>query len=99
MPVVILSTKRYFGAYGLLLLLLLVNVLLGLLNLGWGNMFLAVTIAALQAAVLALLMMHGLFESALVKLMMCAGLLWFLILVTLTMTDYITRNWLPVAGK
>jgi cytochrome c oxidase subunit 4 len=79
--------------------LLALNVLLGYINLGWGNMLVALLIAALQAAILALVLMHGLFEKSLIRLTMAGALLWFMILLTLTMTDYITRNWVPVAGK
>lgn len=95
----ILSAKNYFLAYIGLMALLLLTVLLGFINMGWINMFIAVVIAVLQAGILSMILMHGLFEKALVRLIMGGGILWFLILVTLTMTDYITRNWIPIAGK
>ena len=82
-----------------LLALLLTNVLIGYLNIGWVNMFVAVTIAAIQAAVIALVLMHGLHEGVLVKLVMGGALIWFMILVTLTFTDYITRPWFPFPGS
>ena len=93
----------YFWAYLLafvaLLSLLLANVLIAYIHMGWVNMFIGVAVAAMQAGVIALVLMHGLFEKALIKLVMVGALLRFMILVTLTMTDYITRNWLPIAGK
>lgn len=94
-----LSAKSYLLAYVTLLALLGANVAIGHLNLGWGSMFIAVAIAAMQGAVIALIMMHGLFENVFIKLIMGAALLWFTILITLTFTDYITRNWLPIPGK
>ncbi len=94
-----LSSKSYFLAYCGLMALLLANVLLGYINMGWGNMFVAVAFAVLQAGILALVMMHGLYEKALVRLVMAGALLWFMILITLTLTDYITRNWVPISGK
>jgi len=94
-----LSPKTYVLAYFVLLALLLINILIGFLNIGWANMFIAVTIAAIQASVVAFILMHGLFEKVLVRLVISAAVLWFLILVTLTMTDYITRGWVPVPGK
>jgi cytochrome c oxidase subunit 4 len=99
MPGITLPSGAYVRAYIALLVLLGVNVGINCLNLGWGNMFIAVVIAALQGAILALVLMHGLYEKALVRLVMAGSILWFLILITLTLTDYITRNWLPVAGK
>jgi cytochrome c oxidase subunit IV len=95
----ILSTKSYVLAYVGLLALLALNVGLAYINMGWVSMFVAVTIATMQAAILALVLMHGLFEKVLVRLIMAGALLWFMILMTLTMADYITRNWVPVAGK
>jgi cytochrome c oxidase subunit IV len=79
--------------------LLLLNVLLAFINMGWVNMFIGVVIATMQAAILALVLMHGLYEKVLVRLVIGGSLLWFLILVTLTFTDYITRGWVPIAGK
>lgn len=94
-----LSSRAYLLAYIALLVLLGVSVGIGHIDIGWANMFAAIFIAAIQGCVIALIMMHGLFEKVFIKLTMCAALLWFLILITLTMTDYITRNWVPVAGK
>lgn len=94
-----LSVKSLVLAYAGMLVLLLANVLIGYLNLGWFSMFIALVIAAMQASILALFLMFGLFEKALVRVIMGGALLWFMILVTLTMTDYITRNWVPIAGK
>jgi cytochrome c oxidase subunit IV len=95
----ILSSKSYFLAYVAMMGLLLLNVLLAFINMGWVNMFIGVVIATMQAAILALVLMHGLYEKVLVRLVIGGSLLWFLILVTLTFTDYITRGWVPIAGK
>jgi cytochrome c oxidase subunit IV len=95
----ILSSKSYFLAYVAMTGLLLLNVLLAFINMGWVNMFVGLVIATMQAAILALVLMHGLYEKVLVRLVIGGSLLWFLILVTLTFTDYITRGWVPIAGK
>jgi cytochrome c oxidase subunit 4 len=95
----ILSSKSYFLAYVAMMGLLLLNVLLAFLNMGWVNMFIGLVIATMQAAILALVLMHGLYEKVLVRLVIGGSLLWFLVLVTLTFSDYITRGWVPVAGK
>lgn len=62
----ILPSKNYFLAYVAMMGLLLLNVLLAFLNMGWVNMFIGLVIATMQAAILALVMMHGLFEKILV---------------------------------
>lgn len=94
-----LSTRAYLLAFLVLMGLLGLNVALAFVHMGWANMFIALVIATAQAGVIALVLMHGLFEKAIVRLAMGGALLWFMILITLTMTDYITRNWLPITGK
>ncbi|GEM_PF-5572898 len=62
-------------------------------------MFIAVIIATIQVDVLVMILMQAYWEKSLIHIVMGGAILWFMILVTLTFTDYITRNWLPVAGK
>jgi cytochrome c oxidase subunit IV len=35
----------------------------------------------------------------LVRVVTAGGIVWFLIMATLTLTDYMTRGWLPFPGK
>jgi cytochrome c oxidase subunit 4 len=82
-----------------LLVLTLLTSLLGLLNLGVMTPVIAVIIAALQAFLIAGFLMHAIGDFALVRVVIAGGIIWFLILVTLTMTDYVTRGWLLPSGK
>jgi cytochrome c oxidase subunit IV len=82
-----------------LLALTLVTSLLGLLNLGAFNIVVSVFFAAVQAFLIAGLLMHALHGQALVRVVIAGGIIWFLILVTLTSTDYLTRGWLLPSGK
>lgn len=82
-----------------LLALTLATSLLGLFNLGVTTPVLAVGIAACQACLIAAFLMHGKEDMPLVRVVIGAGLIWFLILVTLTITDYVTRGWLLPSGK
>ncbi|HLH17054.1 MAG TPA: cytochrome C oxidase subunit IV family protein [Bryobacteraceae bacterium] len=91
--------KTYVSVYGVLLALVLITVLVGYVDLGWGTEFVAVTIATIKASLVAMFFMHALAEKRLVWLVIAGALVWFLILVTLTMGDYITRSWLPFPGK
>jgi len=89
------SIKTYTFTWLSLLALTLITTLLGFVDLGVFNMVLAVAIATMKAAIIAAIFMHALFEAKLVKVVIAGGMVWFLILVTLTMSDYITRGWLP----
>jgi cytochrome c oxidase subunit 4 len=93
------SAKAYFGTYLALLGLTLATTLLGFVDLGWGSMVLAVAFAAAKATLIAAFFMHALVEGKLVKIVIAGALVWFLILVTLTLGDYVTRGWLPFPGK
>jgi cytochrome c oxidase subunit 4 len=82
-----------------LLALTLITSLLGLMNLGVMTPVIALVIAAAQALLIAGFLMHAREDIALVRVVIAGGVIWFLILVTLTMTDYVTRGWLLPSGK
>ena len=94
-----LSVRTYVLTYVGLLTLTLSTVLIGYVDLGWGSMFVAVAIATAKATLIALFFMHALVEKRVVWVVIVGALVWFLILVTLTLGDYITRGWLPFPGK
>jgi cytochrome c oxidase subunit 4 len=95
----VVSTKTYLLTYVALLALTLLTVLLGYLNLGPFSMVIAIVIAALQACLIAGFFMQGRYERVLVRVAAGVGVVWLLIMMTLTLTDYITRGWLPFPGK
>ena len=95
----VVSAKTYFLNYLALLALTLTTTLLGFLDLGWGSMFLAVAFAVAKATLIAAFFMHALMESKLVRVVIAGAVVWFLILVTLTLGDYVSRGWLPFPGK
>jgi len=95
----IVRPRTYFWTYLALLVLTLSTTLIGYLNLGWLSMFLALAFAVSKATLIASFFMHALYEKILIRLIIGGALLWFMILVTLTMCDYTTRSWLPVPAK
>jgi cytochrome c oxidase subunit 4 len=95
----VVSTKTYVFTYLALLALTLLTTLLAYLRMGPFSMVLAIAIAAVQASLIAGFFMQGLYEAALVRVVAAGGVVWFLIMMTLTLTDYITRGWLPFPGK
>ena len=93
------SIRTYTFTWLSLLVLTLITTLIGFVDLGVFTMIIAVGIATLKAAIIAAIFMHALFEAKLVRVVIAGGVVWFLILVTLTMGDYITRGWVPFPGK
>ncbi len=94
-----LARKTYTFAWLGLLGLTLLNTLIAFINLGPWSTVIAVGIATIMASLVAGFLMHALFEAKIIRIILAGGVIWFLILVSLTLTDYITRGWLPFPGK
>jgi cytochrome c oxidase subunit IV len=94
-----LSRKKYAFAWLGLLGLTLVNTLIAFINLGPWSTVISVGIAALMASIVAGFLMHAFYETMIIRIILAGGVIWFLILISLTLSDYMTRGWLPVPGK
>lgn len=95
----VLSIKTYALTWITLLALVLITTLIALLDLGPFTMVIAITIATAKAALIAAFFMHALYEGKVVRIILAGGVLWFLIMLTLTLGDYASRGWLPFPGK
>jgi cytochrome c oxidase subunit IV len=90
----LVSRKTYLFTFLSLLALTLLTTLLGFIDMGPLNVVVAVGIAAVKASLIAAFFMHALYESKLVRVALAGGVIWFLILISLTISDYISRSWL-----
>lgn len=81
-----------------LLGLTLLTVGVAFLELGPLNLITALTIAVGKALLVLLFFMHLHYSSGLIWIVWGAGIFWLMLLLTITLSDYLTRNWLPVAG-
>ena len=88
------SKRTYLFTFLGLLGLTLLTTLLGFIDMGAFNTVVALLIAALKASLIAAFFMHALYESKLVRVVIAGGMIWFLILITITISDYISRSWL-----
>lgn len=88
------SRKTYLLTFLGLLGLTALTTLLGFVDMGPFNTVVALLLAAVKASLIAAFFMHALYESKLVRVVLAGGVIWFLILISITMTDYISRNWL-----
>ncbi len=95
----VLSVKQYALTWVALLALVLTTTLIAMVDLGPFTMVIAITIAATKASLVAAFFMHALYESKVVRIILAGGILWFLIMVSLTLGDYVSRGWLPFPGK
>ena len=89
----IVGPKVYGIIFGLLLIFTASTVGASYLELGTFNAVVALGIAVIKAVLVILFFMHVKYSSRLTKLTVAAGFFTFLVLITMTMTDYISRAW------
>jgi len=93
------STRTYLLVLGTLLFLTILTTLVAYVDLGVFSAVVALGIACTKMTLVALFFMHIRHSTKLTKLVVVGGLLWLLILLLLTMTDFATRTWIGVPGR
>ena len=91
MSTTILPRKMYFLIWAALMFLLLLTWGAAQINLGRFNAAVALTIALLKMLLVLLYFMHVRYSSRMTWLFAAAGFIWFLIMIDLTLSDYLTR--------
>jgi cytochrome c oxidase subunit 4 len=81
--------------FAALVALTLITIEVALVDLGKLNTVVALTIAVTKALLVILFFMHVRYSSRLTKIVVGSGFFWLVIMITLTMSDYIGRTWLP----
>ena len=89
----IVSPTIYLGIFGVLMVGTLLTVGASMVNLGRFNAPIAIGIAVTKAVFVVLFFMHVKYSSRLVKLTVAAGFFTFIVLVMMTMLDYVSRAW------
>lgn len=91
-----LPLKTYVFTWLGLLGLTLLTALLGFIDLGQFNIVISVAIAAIQVSLIAGFFMHALYEKTIIRIIIAAAIIWFLIFETLTLGDYMSWGWVPL---
>ena len=68
-----------------------VTYFVAFIDLGFWNPIIALTIACTKATLVILFFMHVRYSSKLTMITVCAGFFWLLILISLSLSDYLTR--------
>ena len=89
----IVTPKVYGIVFIALLIGTAITVAAAFKDLGIFNPVVALAIACTKAVIVILFFMHVKYQSKLVKLTVAAGFFTFLVLITMTLSDYISRNW------
>ena len=85
--------STYFTIFGALMVCTALTVVAAFINLGDLNFPVAITIALFKASLVILFFMHVKYSSRLTKLIVGVAFFFLGIMLTLTMTDYLSRGW------
>jgi cytochrome c oxidase subunit 4 len=89
----IVGPKTYAIIFITLLTFTGITVAAAFVNLGILNPNVALAIASTKAVIVILFFMHVFYQSKLIKLTVASGFFTFLILITMTLSDYMSRAW------
>jgi len=89
----------YAAVFLTLIVLTWVTAYVSTIDLGRMNIYVALSIAIFKASLVVLFFMHVKYGTRLTKMIVCAGVLWLLFLLFVTMSDIWTRGWMGVPGR
>jgi len=89
----VVPRKIYYTIFGILMLCTYLTVQIAFFDLGELNTVAALGIAVLKATLVVLFFMHVKYSTRLTWAVVAGSIFWFGILLTLTMSDYLTRVW------
>src|SRR5271154_6379301 len=89
----IVTPAQYGMVFASLLVGTALTVVAAYINLGLLNPVIALGIACTKAVIVILFFMHVKYQSGLIKMTVGAGFFTFIVLITMTMSDYISRAW------
>jgi cytochrome c oxidase subunit 4 len=92
----VVAKKTYFLIFGALLALTALTTGMAYVDMGKWNTIVALTIACCKASLVILFFMHWRWSTRLVRVVILSALLWLAILITLTTTDFFSRDWTPI---
>ncbi len=92
------GVRLYVAVFAALLVLTVATVSVSYVDLGPLSVVVALTIAFTKALLVVVFFMHLRESSGLIWVVAGGGFFWLAILIALTMSDVMTRGWLPVSG-
>jgi len=89
-----ISIRSYLAVFVALLALTALTTGVAFIDLGGiGNVGVALTIAVIKAVLVTLYFMHLRYSSRLTMVFAAAGIFWLGIMIALTLSDYLSRDW------
>jgi cytochrome c oxidase subunit 4 len=92
----VVPRKVYFAVFGALMVLTATTTAVSFVDLGPWNTVVALGIAFFKATLVVLFFMHVKYSPRLTQITIGGGLFWLALLIGITLSDFMTRGWLPV---
>jgi cytochrome c oxidase subunit 4 len=92
----IVPRSVYFAVFGALMVMTATTTAVSFVDLGPWSTVVALGIAFFKATLVVLFFMHVKYSPRLTQITVGGGLLWLAILIFITLSDFMTRGWLPV---
>lgn len=92
----VIPKRTYFLIFGALLALTALTTGMAYVDLGVWNTIVALAIAVCKATLVALFFMHLRWSTHMMRVVLVSALIWLGILISLTTSDFFTRDWTPV---
>jgi cytochrome c oxidase subunit 4 len=89
----------YYTIFAALIFGTFLTVVVAKIDLGAFNNVAMLAIACAKASLVVLFFMHVKWSSRLTWVVVCSGVFWLLIMFSLTMSDYMSRGWVPGTWK
>src|SRR5579862_2785972 len=93
------SVGTYFAVFLALIVATVVTTAVAFVDLGAFSVVVALAIAVCKMLLVALFFMHVRHSTRLTQVVLVSGFVWLLIMIMLTLSDMISRNWLGVPGR
>ena len=94
------SAKSYLLVFAGLIALTLLTTAVAFVDLGAFSVVVALAIACCKMLLVALFFMHLRHSTVLTRIVVVGGLFWLALLISLTMSDFVSRGWLnSIPGK
>ena len=91
----VVPLRIYFGIFAALMVMTAATIWAAFQDFGAFNTVVALGIAVLKATLVILYFMHVRYSSSLIRISAAVGFVWLLILLGFTISDVISRGWVP----
>ena len=98
MSELIVPRKIYYAIFVALMILTALTVVVANFDLGPLNDVVAMTVAVTKAMLVILFFMHVRYSSRLTWIVVAGGFFWLGIMIALTLSDYVSRQWFTDAA-